>query len=32
MLSRSPSGSLSPYYYKGVYLHGMHYGSYFEDQ
>ena len=31
MLSKSPSGALSPYYYKGGYFHGIHYGSYFND-
>lgn len=31
MLSKSPSGALSPYYYKGGYFHGIHYGSYFDD-
>lgn len=31
MLTKSPSGALSPYYYKGGYFHGIHYGSYFED-
>lgn len=31
MLSTSPSGALSPYYYKGGYLHGIHYGSFFDD-
>ncbi|HHW66431.1 MAG: hypothetical protein PWP07_1609 [Epulopiscium sp.] len=31
MLRKSPSGALSPYYYKGGYFHGIHYGSYFED-
>ncbi len=31
MISMSPSGALSPYYYKGGYFHGIHYGSYFED-
>ena len=31
MLKMSPSGALSPYYYKGGYFHGIHYGSYFED-
>ena len=31
MITKSPSGSLSPYYYKGGYFHGMHYGSYFDD-
>ncbi len=31
MLSKSPSGALSPYYYKGGYFHGIHYGSYFSD-
>lgn len=29
MLSKSPSGALSPYYYKGGYFHVIHYGSYF---
>ena len=28
MLKKSPSGALSPYYYKGGYFHGIHYGSY----
>lgn len=31
MLSKSPSGALSPYYYKGGYFHGIRYGSYFND-
>lgn len=31
MLKKSPSGALSPYYYKGGYFHGIHYGSYFND-
>lgn len=31
MLSKSPSGALSPYYYKGGYFHGIHYGSYFDN-
>lgn len=31
MITKSPSGALSPYYYKGGYFHGIHYGSYFED-
>lgn len=31
MITRSPSGALSPYYYKGGYFHGIHYGSYFQD-
>lgn len=31
MLAKSPSGALSPYYYKGGYFHGIHYGSYFDD-
>jgi len=31
MMTTSPSGALSPYYYKGGYLHGIHYGSYFDD-
>ena len=31
MLTYSPSGALSPYYYKGGYFHGIHYGSYFSD-
>lgn len=30
-ITYSPSGALSPYYYKGGYFHGMHYGSYFDD-
>ena len=30
-IQKSPSGALSPYYYKGGYFHGIHYGSYFED-
>ena len=30
-LSKSPSGALSPYYYKGGYFHAIHYGSYFDD-
>lgn len=31
MITKSPSGALSPYYYKGGYFHGIHYGSYFEN-
>lgn len=31
MLAYSPSGALSPYYYKGGYFHGIHYGSYFAN-
>ena len=31
MIGKSPSGALSPYYYKGGYFHGIHYGSYFDD-
>lgn len=31
MITKSPSGALSPYYYKGGYFHGIHYGSYFKD-
>lgn len=31
MIRKSPSGALSPYYYKGGYFHGIHYGSYFDD-
>ena len=31
MLTKSPSGALSPYYYKGGQIHGMHYGSYLDD-
>lgn len=31
MMTKSPSGALSPYYYKGGYFHGIHYGSYFTD-
>ena len=31
MITKSPSGALSPYYYKGGYFHGIHYGSYFDD-
>ena len=30
-MQKSPSGALSPYYYKGGYFHGIHYGSYFDD-
>ena len=30
-LKKSPSGALSPYYYKGGSFHGIHYGSYFDD-
>lgn len=29
MMTKSPSEALSPYYYKGGYFHGIHYGSYF---
>lgn len=32
MITKSPSGALSPYYYKGGYFHGIHYGSYFRDK
>ena len=31
VMTKSPSGALSPYYYKGGYFHGIHYGSYFDD-
>ena len=31
MASKSPSGALSPYFYKGGYFHSIHYGSYFDD-
>jgi hypothetical protein len=31
MMTKSPNGALSPCYYKGGYLHGIHYGSYFND-
>jgi len=31
MMTKSPSGALSPYYYKGGYFHGIHYGSCFDD-
>lgn len=31
MINKSPSGALSPYYYKGGYFHGIHYGSYFDN-
>ena len=31
MISKSLSGALSPYYYKGVFFHGIHCGSYFDD-
>ncbi len=31
MLRKSPSGALSPYYYKGGYFHGIHYGSLLDD-
>lgn len=31
MITTSPSGALSPYYYKGGYFHGIHYGSYFQN-
>ncbi len=30
-MTKSPSGALSPYYYKGGYFHGVHYGSYFDN-
>jgi len=30
-MTKSPSGALNPYYYKGGYFHGIHYGSYFDD-
>jgi len=32
MLSKSPSGSLCPYYYMGGELHPLKYGSYFNDK
>ncbi|QEH70284.1 hypothetical protein EKH84_18545 [Cellulosilyticum sp. WCF-2] len=32
MLMKSPSNALSPYYYKGGYFHGIHYGSYYDDR
>lgn len=32
MMTKSPSGALSPYYYKGGYFHGIHYGSYFDNE
>lgn len=32
MITKSPSGALSPYYYKGGYFHGIHYGSYFNNE
>lgn len=32
MINKSPSGALSPYYYKGGYFHGIHYGSYFDRE
>lgn len=31
MIKKSPSGALCPYYYKGGYFHGIHYGSYGDD-
>lgn len=31
-MTKSPSGALSPYYYKGGYFHGIHYGSYFDNR
>ena len=31
-MTKSPSGGLSPYYYKGGYFHGIHYGSFFSDE
>lgn len=31
VITKSPSGALSPYYYKGGYFHGIHYGSFFDD-
>ena len=31
MITKSPSGALSPYYYKGGYFHGIHYGGYFDN-
>lgn len=31
LMKKSPSGALSPYYYKGGYFHGIHYGGYFDD-
>jgi hypothetical protein len=32
MITKSPSGSLCPYYYMGSELHPLHYGSYFDDK
>lgn len=32
MMTKSPSGALSPYYYKGGYFHGIHFGSYFDHE
>ncbi len=31
MPTKSPSGALSPYYFKGGQIYGMHYGSCFDD-
>jgi len=31
MSTTSPSGALSPYYYKGGYFHGIHFGNYRDD-
>ena len=32
MMTKSPSGALSPYYYKGGYFHGIHFGNYFDHE
>ena len=32
MLTKSPSGSVCPYYYMGGELHPLKYGSYFDDK
>lgn len=32
MIKMTPSGALSPYYYKGGYFHGIHYGNYYDDE
>ena len=32
MIQKSPGGSVFPYYYKGGFLFGVHYGSFFDDE
>lgn len=31
LITKSPSGALSPCYYKGGFFHSIHYGSYFNN-